>query len=80
MTIIKPESILHIFAVTSSNQLDTSPTLHSLDAPTLSQLFCEAYDTDPFPNKVLEMLKNGMKQCKDITLAECEEHDNLLLY
>jgi hypothetical protein len=72
MTIIKPENILHALAMTASNQPDTSPTL--------SQLFHKAYDTDPFPNKVLEMLKNGTKQCKDITLAECEEHNNLLLY
>jgi hypothetical protein len=71
MTIIKPENILHALAMTASNQPDTSPTL--------SQLFHKAYDTDPFP-KVLEMLKNGTKQCKDITLAECEEHNNLLLY
>jgi hypothetical protein len=71
MTIIKPENIRYALAVTASNQPDTSPIL--------SQLFCKAYDTDPFPNKVLEMLKNGMKQCKDITLAECEEHNNLLL-
>jgi hypothetical protein len=80
MTIIKPENILHVLAATSPDQPDTSPTLRSPDAPTLSRLFCEAYDTDPFPKKVLEMLKNGMKQCKDITLAEYEEHDNLLLY
>jgi hypothetical protein len=72
MTIIKPENILHVLATTSSDQSDILPTL--------SQLFCEAYDIDPFLNKVLNMLKNGTKQCKDITLAECEEHDNLLLY
>jgi hypothetical protein len=79
-TIIKPENILHVLAATSPDQPDTSPTLRSPDAPSLSRLFREAYNTDPFPNKVLEMLKNGTKQCKDITLAECEEHDNLLLY
>jgi hypothetical protein len=26
------------------------------------------------------MLRDGTKQCKDITLAEYEEHNNLLLY
>jgi hypothetical protein len=80
MTIIKPENILHVLAVTSPNQPDTLPILHSPDAPTLSRLFREAHDTDLFPNKVLQMLKDGTKQCKDITLAECEECDNLLLY
>jgi hypothetical protein len=62
ITIIKPENILHVLAMTYPDQPDTSPTLCSLDAPTLSRLFCEAYDTDPFPNKVLEMLKNSTKQ------------------
>jgi hypothetical protein len=66
--------------VTSPDQPDILPTLRSPDAPTLSRLFREAYDTDPFPNKVLQMLKNGTKQCKEITLAECEECENLLLY
>jgi hypothetical protein len=76
-TIIKPENILHAFAATSSDQPDIPP---ALDAPTLNQLFHEAYATDPFPNKVLQMLRDGTKQCKDITLAECEERNNLLLY
>jgi hypothetical protein len=58
--------------MTASDQPDTSPTL--------SQLFCKAYNTDPFPNKVLEMLKNSTKKCKDITLAEGDEQNNLLLY
>jgi hypothetical protein len=71
-TIIKPENILHTLAATASNQPDTSPIL--------SQLFYKAYDRDLFPNKVLKILKNSMKQFKDITLAECEEHNNLLLY
>jgi hypothetical protein len=71
-TIIKAENILYALAATFSDQPDTSPRL--------SQLFHRAYDTDPFPNKVLEMLKDGTNQCKDITFAECEEHNNLLLY
>jgi hypothetical protein len=80
MTIIKPENILHILATTSSNQPDTILAPYSPDIPTLSRLFHEAYTTCLFPHKVLQMLKDGTKQCKDITLAECEEHDNLLLY
>jgi hypothetical protein len=76
-TIIKLKNILHAFTATSSNQPDIPP---ALDAPTLNRLFHEAYATDPFPNKVLQMLRDGTKQCKDITLAECEERNNLLLY
>jgi hypothetical protein len=51
-----------------------------LDMPTLSQLFHEAYATDLFPNKVLQMLKDSIKEYKDITLAEYKEYNNLLLY
>jgi hypothetical protein len=80
MTIIKPENILHVLAVTSPDQPDTLPILYSPDALSLSRLFREAYDTDPFPSQLLQILKNGTKQCKDITLAECKEHDILLLY
>jgi hypothetical protein len=76
-TIIKPENILHALAATSSDQPDIPPVL---DAPILNRLFHEAYATDPFPSKVLQMLRDGTKQCKDITLAECEERNNLLLY
>jgi hypothetical protein len=79
-TIIKPENILHVLATTPSNQPDTIPAPYCPDAPTLISLFHEAYATNPFPNKVLQMLKDGTKQCKDITFAEYEEHDNLLLY
>jgi hypothetical protein len=75
-TIIKPENILHAFTATSSDQPDIPPVL---DAPTLNRLFHEAYATDPFPNKVLQMLRDGTKQCKDITLAECEARNNLVL-
>jgi hypothetical protein len=66
--------------VTSPDQPDILPTLCSPDALILSQLFYEAYDTDLFPKKVLQIYKNGIKQCKDITLAEYKEYNNLLLY
>jgi hypothetical protein len=76
-TIIKLQNILHASTTTASNQPDILP---ALDEPTLNRLFHKAYATDPFPNKVLQMLRDGTKQCTDITLAECEEHNNLLLY
>jgi hypothetical protein len=76
MTIIKLENILPVLAATSSDQ----SALHSADAPTLSLLFHTAYATDPFANKVLQILKDGTKQYKDITLAEYEKSDNLLVY
>jgi hypothetical protein len=76
-TIIKPENIVYAFTTISSNQPDI---LLAPDIPMLSQLFHEAYTTDLFPNKVLQILKDSTKQYKDITLAEYEECNNLLLY
>jgi hypothetical protein len=76
-TIIMPENILHASTATPSNQLDIPLVL---DAPILNWLFHKAYATDLFPNKVLQILRDDRKQCKDITLAECEERNNLLLY
>jgi hypothetical protein len=76
-TIIKPENILHASTATSFDQPDIPSVL---DAPMLNWLFHEAYATDPFPNKVLHMLRDFTKQCKDITLAEYKERNNLLLY
>ena len=85
-TIIKPENILHVAAVTPSNQQTITNSQQTVipdpqqTNPTLSQLFTEAYEKDPFPTKVIEMLNNNTRYCKDITLAECTVNNNRLLY
>ena len=85
-TIIKPENILHVAAVTPSNQQTITNSQQTVipdpqqTNPTLSQLFTEAYEKDPFPIKVIEMLNNNTRYCKDITLAECTVNNNRLLY
>ena len=37
----------------------------------ITELFAEAYNWDPFPTEVLDMLQKRLRYCKDITLSEC---------
>jgi hypothetical protein len=69
-TIIKPENILQHSAT-------TTPIPAS---PALAQLFTNGYNEDPFPNKILKLIRDGAKHCREISLAECDEHNNLLHY
>jgi len=47
--------------------------------PSISDLMTNAYETDPVPGKILEAIHtNG--SMKDITIAECTEHDGIILY
>jgi hypothetical protein len=70
ITIHKPENILQLSAT-------ATPTLAS---PALAQLFTDGYNEDPFPNKILKLIRDGAKHCREISLAECDEHNNLLHY
>jgi hypothetical protein len=69
-TIIKPENILQL-------SVTATPTLAS---PALAQLFTDSYNEDPFPNKILKLIRDGAKHCREISLAECNKHNNLLCY
>jgi hypothetical protein len=46
----------------------------------LDQLLTEAYGADPFPNNVLRMVHDGVRNQKRITLAGCSEREGKLLY
>lgn len=48
------------------------------DAPRLETLFKKACKTDPIPQRILQMLKDSICKCKDITRAECEDNDGQL--
>jgi hypothetical protein len=69
-TIIKPENILQLSAI-------ATPTPASL---VLAQLFTDGYNEDPFPNNILKLIQDSAKHCRDISLAEGDEHNNLLRY
>ncbi|KAH0610938.1 uncharacterized protein H6S33_011365 [Morchella sextelata] len=50
-------------------------------ASTVEELFSKAYQVDSFPNKILTMLRNGVRHSNKVSLAECTEHNNgRLLY
>jgi hypothetical protein len=69
-TTIIPENILQLSAT-------TTPIPAS---PVLAQLFTNGYNEDPFPNKILKLIQDGTKYCREISLAECDKHNNLLRY
>jgi transposase InsO family protein len=50
------------------------------DAGKISALLAEAYRVDPFPDRILELLRNGTRQCKEISLADCKEWNGRLVY
>jgi len=56
------------------------PDAGQLDAGRISTLFAESYQADPFPARILGLLRNGAWQCKEISLAECKKRDGQLLY
>jgi hypothetical protein len=69
-TIIKAENILQLSAMATS----------ILASPVLAQLFTNSYNEDPFPNKIVKLIRDGAKHCREISLAEYDEHNNLLYY
>jgi transposase InsO family protein len=56
------------------------PIDNGLLAAELDRLFNEAYEADPLPNDVLRMLRDGVRQSRRITLAECREQAERLWY
>jgi hypothetical protein len=69
-TIIKPENILQLSAMATPIPASQA----------LAELFTDGYNEDPFPNKILKLIRDGAKHCREISLAECDEHNNLLRY
>jgi hypothetical protein len=67
---IKPENILQLSAIATAIPA----------SPALAQLFTNSYNEDPFPNNILKLIQDGDKYCREISLAECDEHNNLLHY
>jgi hypothetical protein len=49
-------------------------------SPALIQLFTDGYNKDAFPNKILKLSRDGDTHCRDISLAECDKHNNILRY
>jgi len=67
-----------------AGQLDAGqPDTGRIDVPDagwISTLLAEAYLADPFPERILGLVRNGARQCKEISLADCKERDGRLIY
>lgn len=49
-------------------------------ADTIARLFEETYAKDPVPNTVLEQLRRGQTRSKQLSLTECRDDNNRLVY
>ena len=50
------------------------------EVKTLEELWQEALKNEPFPIKILNLVRSGARHSKDISLAECTEIDGRLHY
>ncbi|KAH0604613.1 uncharacterized protein H6S33_006281 [Morchella sextelata] len=75
--ILKRENLdtrLSLFAGSLSNE-------SAEGASTVEELFSKAYQVDNFPNKILAILRNGIRHSNNISLPECTDDNNgWLLY
>jgi len=46
----------------------------------IATLLAEAYQVDEFPGRILGLLRDGTRQCKKISLANCKETNGRLFY
>ena len=62
-------------------QLDTvQPDAVQPDPGRIATLLTEAYQVDQFPGRILGLLRDGTRQCKEISLADCKEMNGRLFY
>jgi hypothetical protein len=69
-TIIKPENMLQLLAM----------AMLTPASPVLVQLLTNSYNKDLFRDKILKLIRDGAKYCREISLTEYDEHNNLLHY
>ena len=48
--------------------------------PAITDLLKEAYETDPLPNRILKLLREGSRHSSEISLADCKVKDGRLIY
>lgn len=51
-----------------------------VEKTTTESLFQKGYNEDSFPAKILKLLEEGARHCKEISLAKCENRDGQLYY
>ena len=62
------------------SQADDRQTEREEVEKTLEELWKEGLENDPFPSKILELLRNKVSHSKEISLAECKELQGRLHY
>jgi len=50
------------------------------DAGRISILLAEAYQVGPFSERILGSLRNGTRQCRELSLADCKDKDGRLAH
>jgi cyclopropane fatty-acyl-phospholipid synthase-like methyltransferase len=60
-------------------QLSATETLIPA-SPALVQLYTNGYNEELFPNKIVKLIRDCTKHCEESSLAEYDEHNNLLHY
>jgi hypothetical protein len=51
-----------------------------VNARLISALFAEAYQIDSFSDRIIGLLQDGTRHCKEISLADYQENDSRLVY
>ena len=46
----------------------------------ISTLLEEGYQVDPFPERILGLLRDDLQHCKELSLAMCKEKNDRLIY
>jgi ABC-type proline/glycine betaine transport system substrate-binding protein len=70
--VLKPHNLLEQLRISANETFRQK-------APSISDLFAQAYMDHPMPNKILEAIRQG-DSLKDITVAECTEQMGQVWY
>ena len=79
----KPENgTLHVCAdiLNEDRNAQNNDAPNDIEVPTLGTLFQQGFAADCFPGEILEMLRDGIRHTKKISLSECREENGQLVY
>jgi len=76
----KPESSNLQICADILNEHEDLDVLNEQEDLSLKDLFQQGFAADPFPGEVLQMLHNGVRHSRAISLAECSEQNGCLTY
>jgi hypothetical protein len=68
--VIKPENVLHVSVIAT-----LTPAYLAL-----VKLFTDGYKAEPLPNKIIKLLRDGVKPYSEISHVQCDKNNNVLHY